>query len=224
MRMRRKNNLDSRMNACKDYWISTEGEELNNNEAVKNPVYIDYESVFNNNNPLELDIGCGMGQFVCENALKRQDTNFIAIERINNVLVTACERVKAEKLKNVIFINTNAACLPRYIKPHSVSRIYLNFSNPLPKKADLRQRLTNGRFLNIYRELLTENGEIQMKTDNMHFFEYTIEELSKNGFLLKNVSLDLHNSGITDNIITEHEKKFSDKGMPIYRLVAYFKE
>jgi tRNA (guanine-N7-)-methyltransferase len=136
-------------------------------------------------------------------------------------LIAAIERANEEKIPNLKFICTNAACLPRYIPEHTISRIYLNFSNPLPRKVNTKQRLTSDRFLEIYKRILTEKGEIFMKTDDMHFFEFSLEEFSKNGFKLRNISLDLHKSNISDNIVTEHEKKFSDLGLPIYRLEAY---
>jgi tRNA (guanine-N7-)-methyltransferase len=107
-----------------------------------------------------------------------------------------------------------------YLKSGSVQRIYLNFSTPLPEKSREKQRLTSDRFLKIYRDLLPDGGEIHQKTDSMPFFEYSLAQLSKNGFELKNISLDLHKSEFAaENIVTEYERKFSEKG-PIYRTEA----
>ena len=124
---------------------------------------------------------------------------------------------------NVKFVKCRAEYLPKYINPNSIARIYLNFSCPFPKKKYASHRLTNRRFLEIYKPLLAPGAEIHQKTDNMHFFEYSIEEFSQNGFALKNVTLDLHNSSFEGNIMTEYEKRFTDLGQPIYRLEAYLK-
>ncbi|MBR2418175.1 MAG: tRNA (guanosine(46)-N7)-methyltransferase TrmB, partial [Clostridia bacterium] len=106
---------------------------------------------------------------------------------------------------------------------NSVELIYLNFSCPFPKAKYARHRLTHRFFLEIYRGLLTENGEIHQKTDNMHFFEFSLEEYSAADYKIKNLSLDLHNSDFEGNIVTEYEKRFSDLGQPIYRVEAFSK-
>ena len=103
-------------------------------------------------------------------------------------------------------------------------RIYLNFSCPFPKKSYASHRLTHERFLKIYKPLLKENAPICQKTDNMHFFEFSLEQLSNGGFALKNVSLDLHKSVFEGNIETEYEHRFVSLGQPIYRLEAYLRE
>ena len=105
-------------------------------------------------------------------------------------------------------------------RPHSVDRLYLNFSCPFPKETYARHRLTHTRFLNIYNEVLKHGAQIHQKTDNMRLFEFSIEHFSANGFAMREVSLDLHKSGFEGNIMTEYEKRFTDMGMPIYRLVA----
>ena len=106
------------------------------------------------------------------------------------------------------------------IMPQSVARIFLNFSCPFPKSGYATHRLTHRRFLEIYKRLLKDGGEIHQKTDNMHFFEFSLEEFSHSGFALKNVSLNLHESGFEGNIMTEYEERFSQMGFPICRLVA----
>ena len=103
-------------------------------------------------------------------------------------------------------------------------RILLYFSCPFPKSGYATHRLTHNRFLEIYKRLLKKGGEIHQKTDNMHFFEFSLEQLSASGFALKNVSLDLHKSGYEGNIMTEYEEKFTSKGFPIYRLEAYIND
>ena len=223
MRMRRKRNLDQRLADCKDKLFEIITDELNFEKAIQNKEYIDFDKIFGNDNPTVLEIGCGKGKFACEYAKAHPEQNVIAVEKYGNVIVEACERAIEDGIDNLYFIKGNAEYLPKYIKDGSVERIFLNFSCPFPKNKYAIHRLTHHRFLSIYRLLLCEGGEIHQKTDNMHFFEFSIEEFSQNGFALKNVSLDLHRSGFQDNIMTEYEARFSSMGMPIYRLEAYIK-
>lgn len=223
MRMRRKRNLDQRLADCKDKLFEIITDELNFEKAIQNKEYIDFNKIFGNGNPTVLEIGCGKGKFACEYAKAHPEQNVIAVEKYGNVIVEACERAIEDGIDNLYFIKGNAEYLPKYIKDGSVERIFLNFSCPFPKNKYAIHRLTHHRFLSIYRLLLCEGGEIHQKTDNMHFFEFSIEEFSQNGFALKNVSLDLHRSGFEDNIMTEYEARFSSMGMPIYRLEAYIK-
>lgn len=183
--------------------------------------YFDYNELFNNTNPVHMEIGCGKGQFMLELALRNPDINYIAVEVNRNVICDACKKAQEAGLKNVVFLHCGAEILTKYIKPASIDRLYLNFSCPFPKKAYENRRLTYISFLNIYKEILSENAEIHQKTDNMHFFEFSIEQYTLGGFKLKNISLDLHKSNFEGNIITEYEKRFSELGMPIYRLEAY---
>ena len=223
MRMRRQRNLDQRLADCKDKLFEIITDELNFEKAIQNKEYIDFDKIFGNDNPTVLEIGCGKGKFACEYAKAHPEQNVIAVEKYGNVIVEACERAIEDGIDNLYFIKGNAEYLPKYIKDGSVERIFLNFSCPFPKNKYAIHRLTHHRFLSIYRLLLCEGGEIHQKTDNMHFFEFSIEEFSQNGFALKNVSLDLHRSGFEDNIMTEYEARFSSMGMPIYRLEAYIK-
>ena len=220
MRMRKKKNLEARLEEVKEYILHTECEEKDFEKDVEKSLF-DYESVFGNSNPVRLEIGCGKGQFICEMAKRNPDVNFIAVEKIKNVIVAACEKAKEEGLTNVKFIAGCAEYLPRFIPENSVELIYLNFSCPFPKAKYARHRLTHRFFLEIYRKLLTEKGEIHQKTDNMHFFEFSLEEYSAAKYTIRNLSLDLHNSGFEGNIVTEYEKRFSDLGQPIYRVEAY---
>lgn len=223
MRSRRKKNLDARLEKCRGYLLDWECGEHNYKEAVKSPNYIDLKSVFGNDNPLEIEVGCGKGKFACEIAKRNPGVNFIAIEKIDNVIVTACESAKAEGIKNLRFICCPAEFLQYFLPDGSVRRIYLNFSCPYPKNSYANNRLTSRKFLEIYRAILSEGGEIHQKTDNMHFFEYSMEQFSVFGYTIKNISLDLHKSDFKGNIVTEYEAKFSSMGYPIYRLEAYLK-
>ena len=222
MRMRKKKHLEERIEKC-DNVISLISDDSNVLTAIEKKEYIDTKALFGNDNPVVLEIGCGKGRFACELAKREPDINVLALEKCENVLVMACETAMKENITNLKFLHSGAEYLEKYIRPESIERIYLNFSCPYPKSTYATHRLTNSRFLKIYDRLLCDGAEIHQKTDNMQFFEFSIEMFSSNGFALKNVSLDLHNSGIEDNIVTEYEKRFSDMGMPIYRLEAYIK-
>ena len=221
MRMRRKSNLDKRLALCTDSLLLIEGEEFYQKDLEQRKNLFDVASIFGNNNPLWLEIGCGKGQFALETAKLNKDVNIIAVEKISNVILSACERAEKEKPENCKFLNCSAENLGCYIPSNSVDRIYLNFSCPYPKHTYKNRRLTYHRFLDIYKQLLTKNGEIHLKTDNEGFFEFSIESFTANGFALKNVSLDLHNSDFVGNVETEYEKLFSSQGKRIFRLEAY---
>ena len=224
MRMRRKKHLESRTLACEDYLISAETEDLNFQTAKEKHNFFNLNEIFGNMNPVYLEIGCGKGQFACEIAKKNPNFNYLAVEKVANVIVSAAERAKRENIPNVRFVKCGAEYLECFIPEKSISGIFLNFSCPFPKNAYAGHRLTNHQFLAIYKRLMIDGAEIHQKTDNRNFFEYSVEELSKFGFTIKNISLDLHNSDFKDNIITEYESKFIAQGVPIYRLEAYLKK
>ena len=224
MRMRKKKYLDERIDACEGLLLTLVSEDRNFETAKEKKNYLDFEELFGNSNPVYMEIGCGKGQFVCELAKLHPEYNYLAVEKVGNVIVSAAERAKNEGLTNVRFLKCGAEYLQCFIPKKSIEGLYLNFSCPYPKKAYTSHRLTNERFLNIYKDILKDGAEIHQKTDNMHFFEYSIEEFTKCGFALKNISLDLHSSDFEGNIVTEYESKFVAEGLPIYRLEAYIKE
>ncbi len=225
MRMRRKARLDERVAECRasGKLLVLNVEDRHFQRAVETKEYLDYEEIFGNKNPVVLEIGAGKGQFCCELAQREPDINILAVEKSSNIIVDAAEKAIALGLNNVELLRCDAEYLERYIPPRSISRIYLNFSCPYPKKSYAAHRLTHRKFLEIYKKLLADGAEIHQKTDNREFFEFSIEEFSQSGFTLKNISLDLHRSGFEGNIVTEYEKRFSDLGQPIYRLEAYIK-
>lgn len=220
MRMKRKKNLDERIAASSDYLTIMKNESLNYNDAVKEDHLIDLTKLFGNDKPVVLEIGSGKGQFGCEYARRNPQRNILCVERNRNVLILAIDRARAMGLDNIRFLCGTAEYLPSYIDENSVEEIYLNFSCPFPKHRHIAHRLTNPRFLEIYKKILKPDGVICQKTDNMHFFEYSIEQFSACGFKLSNISLDLHNSDFEGNIVTEYENKFASRGFPIYRLEA----
>lgn len=220
MRMKRKKNLDERINASSDYLTIMKNESLNYKDAVNENHIIDFEELFGNSNPVVLEVGSGKGQFGCNYAKLNPDKNILCVERNRNVLILAIDMAKEMGLENIRFLSGTAEYLPSYIDENSIAEIYLNFSCPFPKHKHIAHRLTNPRFLEIFKKILVPDGVICQKTDNMHFFEYSIEQFSACGFKLSNISLDLHNSDFEGNIVTEYEHKFASQGLPIYRLEA----
>ncbi len=223
MRMRRKKNLEQRLADCGDKIIYMDREDRSFN-AIDTSEVLDLRKLFNNDNPVHLEIGCGKGQFACEIAKRNPDINYLAVEKSSNVIVEACEKALEQDIPNLIFMRGGAEYLECYIPHNSIGRLYLNFSCPYPKKSYASHRLTHTNFLKIYEKLLVEGAEIHQKTDNRNFFEFSLEEFSRYGCLLRNISLDLHNSDFEDNIVTEYEAKFSSQGFPIYRLEAMFRK
>ncbi|MBC1817109.1 tRNA (guanosine(46)-N7)-methyltransferase TrmB [Listeria seeligeri] len=181
-----------------------------------------WQEVFGNNNPIHIEIGSGKGQFVSGMAKANPNINYIGIEMIESVLVSALEKAIEADVPNLRLVARDAKLLEECFEKGEIAQIYLNFSDPWPKKRHTKRRLTNPTFLTIYERLLPEAGEIHFKTDNRSLFEYSLVAFSEYNMLLTFVSLDLHNSDYEGNIKTEYEEKFSAKGFPIYRLEAKF--
>ncbi|WP_099221331.1 tRNA (guanosine(46)-N7)-methyltransferase TrmB [Listeria costaricensis] len=182
-----------------------------------------WNEIFGNDQPIHVEIGSGKGQFVAGMAKQNPDINYIGIEVVESVLVIALDKVLAAEVPNVRLLAVDGASLQDYFEPSEISRIYLNFSDPWPKKRHAKRRLTNPRFLTLYQALLPKDGEIHFKTDNRGLFEYSLHALSEYGMVLHHVSLDLHKSDFEGNVMTEYEEKFSQQGYPIYRLEAVFR-
>ena len=223
MRMRKKKHLEERLAEVSEYLYTSSGEDRNFNTAINDKDYLDLKKWFGEERPLYLEVGCGKGKFAVEYAKSHPEINLLAVEKDPNVIVLACEAAQRENLKNLRFLKCGAEYTQRHIKEGTVERIFLNFSCPFPKNKYASHRLTNHTFLSIYKKLMAPGAEIHQKTDNMHFFEFSIEQFSSNGYALKNVTLDLHNSDFEGNIVTEYESRFLALGQPIYRLEAYIK-
>lgn len=174
---------------------------------------------FGNHNPIYVEIGCGKGGFLTKSAAAEPDVNFIGIERQLTVVAVAARRA-GEAAPNLAFVWSDAKKLSDFFEVGEFQRLYLNFCDPWPKKRTYKRRLTYREFLRGYREAMGENAEIFFKTDNRGLFEFSLNEFCAEDWKLSNISLDLHNSDFTGNIMTEYEEKFSAKGMPIYRLEA----
>ncbi len=226
MRMRKKRNFEARMEACGDLLLAHGANGiLNMKEAAENyRALVDFNAAFGNNNPVVLEIGCGKGGFVIATAKTQPNVNFLALEKMSNVILTPMEEVKKEGVENIRFLNIRAECLPCYIPEKSLDCIYLNFSTPLPKLGYATQRLTHRNFLEVYKKLLKEGGRILQKTDDRDFFDFSLEEYKACGFALENVTYNLHEKGNPDwNIVTEYEQKWVERGLPIHRVEAVLK-
>ncbi|WP_066292167.1 tRNA (guanosine(46)-N7)-methyltransferase TrmB [Bacillus sp. FJAT-29937] len=182
-----------------------------------------WQNVFEKIQPLHIEIGTGKGRFITGMAKANPNINYIGIELQDSVIVTALDKIIEEELPNVKLMNVNAADLREFFEAGEVDRVYLNFSDPWPKTRHAKRRLTYKTFLKNYEEILVKNGEIHFKTDNQGLFEFSLMSFSEYGLLLKEVSLDLHNSGFEGNIMTEYEEKFSKKGNRIYRCEVQYR-
>ena len=224
MRARRKKNLDTRAKSASDIIVlSKTSEVLALPEEERYEVFTPNE-LFQNDNPVELEIGCGKGRFICEKATLNKDINFIGVEIQLNVLITGAEKIVKSGLKNVKLFNVGAEILKYTLPEKSISKLYLNFSCPYPKKQYENHRLTYKSFLEIYKYLLKDGAEIHFKTDNDDFFEYSVNSFLENGFEITYLTRDLHSSDITDNVLTEYEQKFVMLGKNINKLTARIKK
>lgn len=176
-----------------------------------------WQEVFDVPRPLHIEIGSGKGRFITEMAKANPDINYIGIEIFQSVIVAALDRLIDADLPNLKLLNANANDLEKFFAKNDIDRIYLNFSDPWPKKRHEKRRLTYKSYLKSYENVLKDFGEIHFKTDNQGLFEYSLMSFSQYGLLLKYISLDLHNSGVEGNIMTEYEQKFSEAGNKIYR-------
>lgn len=176
-----------------------------------------FNKIFGNKNPIYLEIGMGKGDFIIENAIRNPHINYIGFEKYDSVLLRAIEKMKDKELKNIRFINEDAFLINE-IFGKEINLIYLNFSDPWPKKRHAKRRLSSSEFLKKYDLIFKKKPHIIMKTDNRQLFEFSLKEYTDYGYKIDELSLDLHKDEIQDNIMTEYEIKFSSLGFPIYKV------
>ena len=208
MRMRKKKNLQPRMESCRDCWIREP-------EAMRGR----WRELYPQAEQLEVELGCGKGRFTAGTAQAQPNTLLIAVEKVPDAMVVAMERVTEQRLSNVFFIDADAALLPELFAPGEVDRIYINFCDPWPKSNQKKRRLTHGKFLKKYRQVLKAGGQIHFKTDNDKLFDWSVEEIPQFGFTLSEVTRDLHGEGPV-GVMTDYEAKFYGEGKNINRCVA----
>ena len=192
----------------------------NSNYVINNPKdYIGkYNTLFKNNNEIHIEIGMGKGDFIIGMAKKYPNINFIGIEKYESVMVRAIEKLENESIDNLKLIRMDAIEIDEVFK-NEIDTLYLNFSDPWHKKRHAKRRLTSPIFLELYDKIFKGVPHIIQKTDNIGLFASSIENLSVYGYTLEKVSLDLKNEDI-DNVITEYENKFMEKGININYLNA----
>ncbi len=184
-----------------------------------------WNTLFENDNPIHVEIGMGKGQFILNLAKRNPDINYIGIERYSSVLLRALEKYDTEEfceLTNVRFICMDAMELPDVFDEEEVGKIYLNFSDPWPKARHARRRLTSTVFFAQYEKVLAKEGMVEFKTDNRPLFEFSLEQVEEAGWKLQAFTFDLHHDEIMNegNVMTEYEEKFSAQGNPIHKLIA----
>ena len=219
MRIRRKKHLKERLGKLSDILYVAGGLAPDLRQDVGEGYFFDFPVIFGNENPVEIEIGCGKGGFIVEKAKEDSEVNFFAVELLDNIVAMAGERVVREGVSNVRLFNCGADYLKRYIKQNSVRAIYLNFSPPFNGKRYENRRLTKPALVSDYRGFLVEGGKIELKTDDKAFFEYSIGSLVNGGFKVENLSEKLA-TGEIKSVITEYEKKFRELNMPVYYLTA----
>ncbi len=207
MRRRRVKGSDEKIVTYKDH-VVTQAQEYRGK----------WKELFGNNNPIHLEIGIGRGSFLKKFAIKHPEINYIGIETKEEVMLYGVKESYEEGLTNIKFIWQDAANLNDFFDLKEVDRIYLNFSDPWPKNRHSKRRLTAGSFLEMYRDVLVDQGEVHFKTDHEELFEFSLNSFSEKGWKLKNISLDLYKNLPEDNIPTDYETKFVEQGLKIYRL------
>jgi len=206
--MRKKKHAGERIMACAEYLYDFD--KINN---------------ISNEKPVHLEIGCGMGDFICSMAQKFPEIDFVAVEKISSVIVVAIEKAKSYNLPNVRFVVTDAEKLADHFPENYIDVIYLNFSDPWHKRYQQNKRLTSPVFLDIYKKFIKRDAKIIMKTDNINLFDYSVKTLPLYNFEVVKKTHDLYSSEFFDsdkNVQTEYEKKFAAQNIPICFLSAIY--
>lgn len=175
-----------------------------------------WKELFGNENPLYLEIGCGKGQFIAGQAKAHPDRNFVAIEGQESVALRALQKAEEENITNIRFVLEYVRDIRDFFEDEELAGIYLNFSDPWPKERHAKRRLTYGKRLLQYQQIIEEGGFIQFKTDNEGLFTFTLEQIAEENLEILEMSRDLHQSEFAaDNITTEYEDKFAATGKNI---------
>lgn len=175
-----------------------------------------WNNYFNNNNPIYIEIGMGKGKFIIENAIKYPNINFIGIEKFDSVIARAIQKSNEYELDNLVLIRMDAIDVDS-IFDHEIDKIYLNFSDPWPKARHEKRRLTSRNFLEKYDNIFKKDKLIEMKSDNIDLFDFSISSLEEYGY---KIIYKTNNLSDEDNILTEYEEKFRNKNIKINKLIA----
>ena len=193
--------------------------ELAINEPEKNKGKWNEE--FGNDNPIQIEIGMGKGQFLTTLAQENPNINYVGIEKYSSVLVRALEKCEDLEIDNIRFIRMEAEYIEDVFGEGEVDKIYLNFSDPWPKDRHAKRRLTSVQFLNRYNTILKKDGVVEFKTDNDDLFEFSLEQVPEANWEIVAQTWDLHSNEemMVGNIMTEYETKFSGMGHPIHKYI-----
>ena len=197
----------------------------NSNYVINDPKKFkeNWNTVFENKNPIHIEIGMGKGKFIVTLAKQNPEINFIGIEKYSSVLLRAVQKLQEEEndLRNLRLICIDAKEIEDVFGKEEIKKLYLNFSDPWPKDRHAKRRLTSKEFLKRYESIIERNGLIEFKTDNKILFDFSLEEYKKSNWELNAVSFDLHNDASLnrDNVMTEYETKFSQMGNPIFKMI-----
>ena len=175
-----------------------------------------WNTVFGNDNPVYLEIGCGKGQFITGHAKRDPEANFIAIEGNPSALYRALQKMDEYEEQNLRFVRIYVEDIRDIFAENELEGIYLNFSDPWPKERHAKRRLTFGKKLLEYGNVIREGGCLKFKTDNDGLFDFTLEQIEEKGLNAVELTRDLHKSEFAEgNIMTEYEEKFSSTGKNI---------
>ena len=179
-----------------------------------------WNKLFNNNNPIYIEIGMGKGNFIIKNAIANPNINYLGIEMYDSVILRAVEKTNELELNNLYLIRMDARLIEE-VFDKEIDLIYLNFSDPWPKARHAKRRLTSREFLARYDQILVPDGKVEFKTDNKELFEFSLEEVEEAGWNLEASTFDLHHNEemVQGNVMTEYEEKFSSMGNPICKMV-----
>ena len=178
-----------------------------------------WHKLFNNNNPIYIEIGMGKGNFIIKNAIENPNINYIGIEMYDSVILRAVEKTNELELNNLYLIRMDARLIED-VFDKEIDLIYLNFSDPWPKVRHSMRRLSSRVFLEKYDKIFKGEKNIYLRTDNRDLFTFSLESFSQYGYVLHDINLNLHEIDQPDIITTEYEDKFVEAGLPIYQVVA----
>lgn len=194
------------------------------NRYIENNELFNWEAIFKNSNPVHVEVGSGKGGFILQMANAHPNINFLAVEMYPSAI---CKIVnyQTELPNNLRIICEDITKLVDNFKPNTIEQLYLNFSDPWPKKRHEKRRLTHESKLQIYESLLIKNGFIQLKTDNTSLFEYSVYAMNNYGMIFEEINIDIYrdNRYLENNFPTEYEKKFSSRGVKIKKIKAKFR-
>ncbi len=206
-RLRKNNKATDILHECKIF--------IKNPELYKGK----WNELFGNQNPIQIEIGCGKGRFIYQLAQLNKNINYIAIDKYDTVLLKLVKKEGIKDIENLRVISIDANLIEDYFSKGEIDKIYLNFSDPWPKARHEKRRLTSPGYINKYYSILKDKGLVEFKTDNIKLFDYTVETLKDHDYEIIYLTYDLHNEKDVFNIMTEYEEKFSNQDFKINKLI-----